>query len=141
MWKSLNPNLLGRTRRRPLSSAPHPNETHIVELSGLVTATGREGGYYWRWLKERYDLGDYFVRAFKKLYTSSQPTIPQDLEELFTFKISDEDNSLLCSTPDSGEIKQTIWGMIPLKPQGLMACQELLCTSRNSSLQGSLLVR
>uniref|UniRef100_A0A803PB82 Reverse transcriptase domain-containing protein n=1 Tax=Cannabis sativa TaxID=3483 RepID=A0A803PB82_CANSA len=70
------------------------------------------------WICSRHDIGHYFQDKFQELYQSTNPVINEDLEALFTIKVSPEENLLLCRTPEDSEISEVIFKMHPLKAPG-----------------------
>jgi hypothetical protein len=57
-----------------------------------------------QWLKNRDEIGDYFVSYFEACFTSSNPILDDELDSLFSPLISDEQNVRLCSIPEEAEI-------------------------------------
>jgi hypothetical protein len=60
------------------------------------------------WLSDRTDIGGCFVSHFKDIFTSSTPTIFEELLDLFQCSISDADNVMLCSIPSESEIHDSL---------------------------------
>jgi hypothetical protein len=63
------------------------------------------------WLSDRNEIGDCFVQFFQNLFSSSNPQFPDDLDNLISPVISDEDNILLSAIPSADEIKQTLFSL------------------------------
>jgi hypothetical protein len=63
------------------------------------------------WLSDRNDIGSCFVQFFQDLFTSSNPQFPDNLDNLISPVITDEDNLLLCAIPTVDEIKQTLFSL------------------------------
>lgn len=63
------------------------------------------------WLFGREEIGDCFCRFYQNLFTSSNSNIPQDLEGLIPFSLTEEDKSTIISPPSLEEIKGVIFSM------------------------------
>lgn len=63
-------------------------------------------------------INDYFISNFQELCTSTNPQIPQDLENLIPSLISDQENNSLIKIPDVDEIKAILFSMSDLKAPG-----------------------
>jgi hypothetical protein len=70
------------------------------------------------WLSDRNDIGDCFVQFFQNLFSSSNPQFLDDLDNLISPVISDENNMLLCAIPSADEIKQTLFSLGSNKSPG-----------------------
>uniref|UniRef100_A0A803P438 CCHC-type domain-containing protein n=1 Tax=Cannabis sativa TaxID=3483 RepID=A0A803P438_CANSA len=70
------------------------------------------------WIPSRHDIDQYFQDKFQELYQSTNPVINEDLDALFTIKVSPEENLLICRTPEDSEISEVIFKMHPLKAPG-----------------------
>lgn len=64
-------------------------------------------------------IGRELVRFYQTLFTSNNPIIPDDLENLIELLITYEDNELLTSIPDEHDIYATLKKMHPEKASGL----------------------
>lgn len=71
-----------------------------------------------RWLKTCEDVGNYFIREFQELFSTSSPKIPW-LGDFGGCDISDAENSQIHSIPDLEEIKNVTWDLHPLKSPGM----------------------
>ncbi|KAK3017177.1 hypothetical protein RJ639_007120 [Escallonia herrerae] len=60
------------------------------------------------WITDRKEIGKCFTEHFSKVFTSSTPVIPHDLENLILPSISTDDNNMLCSMPSEQEITQAL---------------------------------
>lgn len=60
------------------------------------------------WLSGRPTIGGELVSFYQQLFLSSDPTIPDDLENLLDPVITSEDNDLLTQIPDGEEIYSTL---------------------------------
>ncbi|KAB1219839.1 hypothetical protein CJ030_MR3G009481 [Morella rubra] len=56
------------------------------------------------WLNSRPEIGKLFTDSFSKLFTSTRPVLPSDLEGLISPEITDEENLFLCQIPSEREI-------------------------------------
>lgn len=61
-------------------------------------------------MAEQYDkeIAEYFINNFQNLFSSDQPSISHDLDELIPAYITDEENNNLMKIPQEEEIKKTI---------------------------------
>jgi hypothetical protein len=59
-------------------------------------------------LSDRNSIGVHFNEFFNSLYSSSNPSLDEELKSLFPSEISDAENLSLCAIPDEPEIFQTI---------------------------------
>jgi hypothetical protein len=57
-----------------------------------------------QWLKNRKDIGDYFVSYFDSIFASSNPCLDDELDSLFSPLISLSENDNLCIIPEEPEI-------------------------------------
>jgi hypothetical protein len=64
-------------------------------------------------------IGATFLTFFLELFQTSNPSMPLEVENLFHFVISLEENEELCSIPTTLEIKEAIFSMGSLKAPGL----------------------
>lgn len=56
------------------------------------------------WLESWVEIGEYFTRNFKNIFTSSNLVIGNQLEELFEDKVSEDVNSELICIPTEEEV-------------------------------------
>jgi hypothetical protein len=70
------------------------------------------------WSSERQDIGNCFTSYFKSVFTSSGPTLDEDLLSLFDRCITTEDNISLCALPSEQEIFSTLSEMGSTKAPG-----------------------
>ena len=70
------------------------------------------------WITDREEIGDYFVDNFTELFSSSFPSIPENLKGLGSSCITDEENADLMRIPSIEEVKDSIWSLHPLKSLG-----------------------
>jgi hypothetical protein len=61
------------------------------------------------WISDRADIGDHFVHHFTNLFSSTSPSIEEELLALFPPVISDEENHVLCSIPTETEVFQALY--------------------------------
>lgn len=61
-----------------------------------------------RWLHSREDIGKAFVANYTNLYSFSNPSIPNSLDNFVSQVISPEENDCICSIPNDEEI----WGAV-----------------------------
>lgn len=71
-----------------------------------------------RWIYNPYEIGNYFEENFKTLLQTSNPIIPDDLEQLISPIITEEDNQLLNKIPTIAEIENIVKSMNSLKSPG-----------------------
>lgn len=71
-----------------------------------------------RWLHERAQIGDYFIKKFQDLYNSSPYIELTGIEELLDKQVGQEENEALLRVPEEDEIKATILGLHALKSLG-----------------------
>lgn len=72
-----------------------------------------------RWLNSWDDIGKAFVANFSNLFSSSNPAIPDSLDNLISPVISLEENEWLCSIPQAEEIWEAIKHLGDHKAPGL----------------------
>uniref|UniRef100_A0A803Q826 CCHC-type domain-containing protein n=1 Tax=Cannabis sativa TaxID=3483 RepID=A0A803Q826_CANSA len=60
----------------------------------------------------------FFQDCFQAMFCSSNPHIDDDLESLFTEKVTESENEAICRVPDEGEIKDVVFKLHPLKAPG-----------------------
>jgi hypothetical protein len=70
------------------------------------------------WVSDRTEIGDFFVSHFSNLFSSSAPSIEEDMLKLFDPVITDEDNSLLCAIPTDVEVVQALSSLGSSKAPG-----------------------
>lgn len=56
------------------------------------------------WSMDPFVIKSSFINHFRTIYTSSNPQIPKQLENLFEKQILNQDNALLCAVPSEEEI-------------------------------------
>lgn len=71
------------------------------------------------WISGRVAIGSELVAFYQQFFSSSEPTILYDLENLIDPVITREDNELLTMVPDAGEIYCTFRKMSTEKAPGL----------------------
>uniref|UniRef100_A0A803QG19 Reverse transcriptase domain-containing protein n=1 Tax=Cannabis sativa TaxID=3483 RepID=A0A803QG19_CANSA len=71
-----------------------------------------------RWIFERKEMSDYFIRNFSALFESQHPCIEDDFDTLFEGQVTEEDNVDLCRVSTCEEIKRVVWKLNPLKALG-----------------------
>lgn len=71
-----------------------------------------------QWITKRQDIREYLIQNFSVLFQSSNPSIGNEIFQLFEPIVTDEQNAHLLSTPSSEEVKNTLWMMHPLKAPG-----------------------
>lgn len=81
------------------------------------------------WITRSDSIGTYFVSKYNALFTSSQPTFPNEITELIQPIMGEHENQTLIQIPSANEIKEVIKSMNSLKTPGLMGCQ--LCFIKN----------
>lgn len=67
------------------------------------------------WKTSKQQIAEYFINQFKELYTSSLPTILENLKGLVQEAITEEENEELLTIPIEEESKQSILSLHPLK--------------------------
>ena len=60
-----------------------------------------------KWIYDRKGISNYFVNHYKNLFTSSNPTIGHEMEELITKEVIKEENSFITQIPSVKEIFNT----------------------------------
>lgn len=70
------------------------------------------------WISDRPAIGEYFIDHFKSLFSSSMPSFPDALGELFVSSIIIEENLILCSIPSKEEIYNTLTSIHSTKAPG-----------------------
>jgi len=76
------------------------------------------------WVLGREEIGKCFEEFFTNLFTSSNPSIPSNLENLITPSLSDEDIEMLSKIPLPKEIKEVVFSIgsnKALEPDGMSA--------------------
>lgn len=68
---------------------------------------------------EEKDIGEYFLKNFKELYTSSFPSLDEGLDNIGTFYITDVGNLEINCIPKEKETKEVVWKLHQLKSSGL----------------------
>ena len=70
------------------------------------------------WIQGKHQIKEYFLREFKDLFTSDNPSIHNELEHLVEKKIFMEDNIAMMAVPLEEEIKDCVWTLHPVKSPG-----------------------
>jgi hypothetical protein len=60
------------------------------------------------WISSRAEIGRQFSDYFSKLFTTSNPIVEDEMLNLFSGVVSEEDNSHLCSIPTEVEVIQAL---------------------------------
>lgn len=61
-----------------------------------------------KWLINRKDIVEYFIGEFLELFSTTEPSIPLDLEGLVSPCTTEEENNNLMSIPQADEIKRCV---------------------------------
>lgn len=70
------------------------------------------------WIQYTDEIGNYFVQNYINLYTSSSPECPENLLNLISPIIIDQENKKVLKIPDEEEIRQVVKSMNALKAHG-----------------------
>jgi exonuclease III len=70
------------------------------------------------WVQGNKAIGTSFSSFFSELFKSSNPSIPMEVENLFSNVISSEENEEICNIPTEVEIKNAVFSMGSLKAPG-----------------------
>ena len=70
------------------------------------------------WITDRREIQKHFVEKFKTLFNEEEVEFPENLENLITPCITEEENMELCRIPTQSEIKQELFQMQSLKALG-----------------------
>lgn len=89
--------------------------TIIKRQRNLINAIKTENQ---TWVYEHNEIGNYFLNNFKELYRSENTMTPQELEDLFTPIVTQEENTELIKIPTSKEIRNVVMKMPRLKTPG-----------------------
>ena len=76
------------------------------------------------WISGREDIGKCFVEFFTGLFTSSSPSIPNNLDGLISPSLSQDDIEMLTKIPTADEIKKVVFSIGSNKapgPDGMLA--------------------
>jgi hypothetical protein len=76
------------------------------------------------WILDRATIGGSFVYHFSNLFSSFLPPVEDELLDLFSSTIFEEDNNLLCTIPSEAEIVQALSSLGSSKalgPDGFIA--------------------
>lgn len=71
-----------------------------------------------RWYRERWSMAAELMTKFGMLFSSTNPSINNTLDELFDYQISLENDEQLCRIPLAEEVRKVVWSMNPLKAPG-----------------------
>lgn len=71
-----------------------------------------------RWLTGKKEISDYFKLNFQKLYSTTNPALPEKLVNETSLCVTAEENREIMRVPTEEEIKECIWSMHPLKAPG-----------------------
>ena len=70
------------------------------------------------WITVRREIQKHFVEKFKTLFSEEEVEFPENLENLITPCIIEEENMELCRIPTQSKIKQELFQMQSLKATG-----------------------
>ena len=76
------------------------------------------------WISGRDSIGKCFEQFYRSLFSSSHPSIPNDLDELISPCLSDDDREMLGTIPSPEEIREVVFSMGSNKapsPDGMSA--------------------
>ena len=76
------------------------------------------------WISGRDSIGKCFEQFYRSLFSSSHPSIPNDLDELISPCLSDDDREMLGTIPSPEEIREVVFSMGSSKapsPDGMSA--------------------
>ncbi|PKI61172.1 hypothetical protein CRG98_018403 [Punica granatum] len=93
--------------------------TVIRRRSNHIAAIKDDNG---EWIQDHDGIGNYFLRNFQYLFTTSHPSIPDDLEDLIGSTITESENERLIQIPDDKEILTALTSIPNLKapsPDGI----------------------
>ena len=71
------------------------------------------------------DIGEYFSTKFSKVFQSSSPNVPLNLDGLIEPCILAQENEMLIDVPSANDIKRVVFEMHPLKAPRLDGMPEL----------------
>jgi hypothetical protein len=71
------------------------------------------------WVSSRGEIGDHFTAHFSNLFTSSKPIIEQELLDLFSPVITNEENIILSTPPAEKEVFEALSSLGSTKAPGL----------------------
>ena len=63
------------------------------------------------WISRRDNIGKCFEQFYKRLFSSSHPSIPNDLDDLISPCLSDDDREMLVNIPSLEEIREVLFSM------------------------------
>ena len=75
------------------------------------------------WIFGRYNIGRCFEQFYRSLFSSSHPSIPNDLDDIISPYLSDEDREMLVPIPSLEETREVLFSMVLTKLQVLMECR------------------
>ena len=70
------------------------------------------------WICGRDNIGKCFEQFYKSLFSSSHPSIPNDLDDLISPCLSDDDREMLVTIPSPKEIREVLFSMGSNKAPG-----------------------
>lgn len=70
------------------------------------------------WIQDQRGINDYFLKNFKDLYQSSNPTLSDEIISLGKNLVTDQENADILIIPSEEEIKDCIRKLHPLKSPG-----------------------
>ena len=70
------------------------------------------------WVSSRAEIGGNFMSHFTNLFTSSNPLIENEMIDLFSLIITEDENVSLCSTPAEEEILEALASLGSTKAPG-----------------------
>ena len=71
------------------------------------------------WITDRREIQKHFVEKFKTLFNEEEVDFPENLDNLITPCITEEENTELCRIPTQSEIKKELFQTQSLKAPGL----------------------
>uniref|UniRef100_A0A803NV61 Reverse transcriptase domain-containing protein n=1 Tax=Cannabis sativa TaxID=3483 RepID=A0A803NV61_CANSA len=89
--------------------------TIVRRKQNFIGAISEEGVH---WINNWLDIGNYFSKNFKSVYSSSKPVFNQEIFDLLPTTVTDALNDDLIRVPSGGEIRKVVWSMAPLKAPG-----------------------
>ncbi|PKI66159.1 hypothetical protein CRG98_013457 [Punica granatum] len=95
--------------------------TVIRRRSNHIAAIKEDNG---EWSQDRERIGNYFLKNFQDLFSTSLPAFPNDLEGPISRTITDSKNDGLIQTPDDKEIMMALNSIPSLKdprPDGILS--------------------
>ena len=93
--------------------------TLVRRRRNLITEIREENGLR---LMNRKDIGEYFSSKFSKVFHSSCPNVPPNLDGLIEPCIFAQENNMLIIVPSAEDIKRVVFEMHPVKaprPDGM----------------------